>query len=163
MRRGVASKQKKPTWRNTRRFSTTSAYLLMSLPDKPGCSSNSHPNTSLPSRFAARGSLTRAAMRTFYHCYGRPFSADHNPPSRPKHLRQDGNHVEGSAQPVLLFAILPAASAKSVGTVFQQLRWFERWARRLTGAPSNRPLIDPFPRVPHKLIFFGFCQPGKAG
>ena len=36
-------KQKKPTWQNTRRYSTTSAYSLTSPSALPGCSSSSHP------------------------------------------------------------------------------------------------------------------------
>jgi len=39
----------------------------------------------------------------------------------------------GTALPVLLFAILLAAGAKSVGAVFQQLTRFEWWARQATG------------------------------
>jgi len=31
-------KQKKPTWRNALRRSTTSAYFATSLPGRPGCS-----------------------------------------------------------------------------------------------------------------------------
>jgi len=39
----------------------------------------------------------------------------------------------GTALPVLLFAILLAAGAKSLGAVFQQLTRFEWWARQITG------------------------------
>jgi hypothetical protein len=38
---------KKPTWRNTRRYSTTSAYSLTSPPKPPGCSLSSHPMKSI--------------------------------------------------------------------------------------------------------------------
>src|SRR3972149_4651372 len=31
----AAEKRKKPTWRNTRRYSTTSAYPLLGIPEKP--------------------------------------------------------------------------------------------------------------------------------
>src|SRR5688572_33069551 len=37
--------QKKPTWSRTLRHSTTSAYLLTSLPARPGCASFSLPIT----------------------------------------------------------------------------------------------------------------------
>ena len=37
----------KPTWRNTRRYSTTSAYSLTNPPARPGCSLFSHPTFSL--------------------------------------------------------------------------------------------------------------------
>ena len=37
--------QKKPTWRNTQRRSTTSAYSSTNPPAEPGCSSSSHPTT----------------------------------------------------------------------------------------------------------------------
>ena len=40
-------KRKEPTWRNTLKCSTTSAYSLTSLPAQPGCFSPSHPTTSL--------------------------------------------------------------------------------------------------------------------
>lgn len=39
----------------------------------------------------------------------------------------------GTAVPVLLFAILLAAGAKSLGAIFQQLTRFEWWARQVTG------------------------------
>jgi hypothetical protein len=39
-------KQKKPTWWNTRRYSTTSAYSSTSPPARPGCPLASHPTTS---------------------------------------------------------------------------------------------------------------------
>src|SRR5207237_3555619 len=39
--------KKKPTWWNTLRYSTTSAYSLTSPPARPGCSSSSHPTTSI--------------------------------------------------------------------------------------------------------------------
>ena len=42
-------KTKKPTWRNTRRYSATSAYSSTSPPAQPGCSPYSHPTTSLAS------------------------------------------------------------------------------------------------------------------
>jgi len=38
--------QKKPTWRNTLRYSTTSVYSLTGSPAQPGCPSSSHPTTS---------------------------------------------------------------------------------------------------------------------
>ena len=38
-------KRKKPTWRNTLRYSTTSAYSPTSLSAQPSCSSSSHPTT----------------------------------------------------------------------------------------------------------------------
>ena len=38
---------KRPTWRNTHRYSTTSAYSLTSPPEWSGCSPSSHPTTSL--------------------------------------------------------------------------------------------------------------------
>ena len=49
-----ASETKKPTWRNTRRYSTTSAYSTTSPPARPGCSPSSHPTTSLESREQVR-------------------------------------------------------------------------------------------------------------
>ncbi|MDP2982252.1 MAG: aromatic aminobenezylarsenical efflux permease ArsG family transporter [Candidatus Latescibacter sp.] len=39
----------------------------------------------------------------------------------------------GTGLPVLLFAVLLAFSAKSVGKAFHLLNHFERWARRITG------------------------------
>jgi len=36
-------KRKKPTWRNTRRYSITSAYSTTGPPAEPSCSSSSHP------------------------------------------------------------------------------------------------------------------------
>jgi cytochrome c biogenesis protein CcdA len=39
----------------------------------------------------------------------------------------------GTGLPVLLFAVLLAFSAKSVGKAFHLLTHFERWARRITG------------------------------
>jgi cytochrome c biogenesis protein CcdA len=39
----------------------------------------------------------------------------------------------GTALPVVLFAILIAAGAQSVGTAYSRLRQFEWWARRVTG------------------------------
>ena len=61
-------KRKKPTWRNTLRYSTTSAYSLTSPPARPGCSLSSHPTTSnqLASRAAFRFStapLTAVIVR----------------------------------------------------------------------------------------------------
>ena len=38
-------RKKKPTWQNTQRHSTTSAYLLTSPPDQPGCPLPSRPTT----------------------------------------------------------------------------------------------------------------------
>src|SRR5579862_1704045 len=52
--------KKKPTWRNTRRYSTTSAYSLTSLPARPGCPQSSHPTISLESR----GQLRRRSSHT---------------------------------------------------------------------------------------------------
>jgi hypothetical protein len=46
--------QKRPTWRNTRRYSATSAYSLTSPPARPGCSLSSHPTISLDSRDQVR-------------------------------------------------------------------------------------------------------------
>ena len=46
IRDNLTEKQKKPTWRNTRRYSTTSAYSSTSRPARPGCSLYSHPKTS---------------------------------------------------------------------------------------------------------------------
>ena len=43
----TAKNEKKPTWRNTRKCSTTSAYSSTSLPARPSCSLSSHPTTSL--------------------------------------------------------------------------------------------------------------------
>jgi hypothetical protein len=43
-------KQKKPTWRNTQRYSTTSAYSSTSLPLQADCSLSSHPTTLVESR-----------------------------------------------------------------------------------------------------------------
>ncbi len=40
-------RQKKPTWPNTRRHSTTSAYSSTGLPARPGCPSPSHPTSKL--------------------------------------------------------------------------------------------------------------------
>jgi cytochrome c biogenesis protein CcdA len=40
----------------------------------------------------------------------------------------------GTGLPVALFAVLIAAGAASVGTAFNRLTDFERWARRATGA-----------------------------
>lgn len=40
----------------------------------------------------------------------------------------------GTALPVVVFAILIATGARFVGTVFNKLAMFERWARRVTGA-----------------------------
>ncbi|MGZ5247663.1 MAG: hypothetical protein ACXWV5_11510, partial [Flavitalea sp.] len=40
-----SQEQKKPTWRNTRRYSTTSAYSSTNPPAQPGCFSASHPTT----------------------------------------------------------------------------------------------------------------------
>src|SRR5208282_3657867 len=37
--------RKKPTWRNSRRNSATSAYSSTNLPAEPGCSSSSHPTS----------------------------------------------------------------------------------------------------------------------
>ena len=39
--------RKKPTWENTLRYSTMSAYSSTNPPARPGCSSSSHPTTSL--------------------------------------------------------------------------------------------------------------------
>ena len=44
----LASQEKKPTWWNTRRYSTTSAYSSTSPPTQPGCPSSSRPTTSIP-------------------------------------------------------------------------------------------------------------------
>ena len=41
--RPATQKTKKPTWRNTRRYSTTSAYSSTNLSARPSCSSSSHP------------------------------------------------------------------------------------------------------------------------
>ena len=46
----MLGKRKKPTWRNTRRYSTTSAYSLTSPSAGPGRSLSSHPTNSLESR-----------------------------------------------------------------------------------------------------------------
>ena len=58
--------RKKPTWRNTRRYSTTSAYSLTSPSAHPGCSLSSHPTTSLEKaafkRFATLPSLQSYAV-----------------------------------------------------------------------------------------------------
>ncbi len=40
----------------------------------------------------------------------------------------------GTALPVVVFAVLIATGARFVGTVFNKLAMFERWARRVTGA-----------------------------
>src|SRR5437870_7822660 len=42
-----AREQKKPTWWNAERHSTTSAYWLTGLPAPPGCPSSSHPTFKL--------------------------------------------------------------------------------------------------------------------
>ena len=39
----------------------------------------------------------------------------------------------GTGLPVLVFAVLIAVSAKSVGAMFNKVAFFERWARRVTG------------------------------
>jgi hypothetical protein len=44
---GGEQEQKKPTWQNTRRHSTTSAYSSTRPPAGPGCSLSSHPTISL--------------------------------------------------------------------------------------------------------------------
>ena len=41
----VTQGTKKPTWWNTLRYSTTSAYSATSLPERPGCPSSSHPTS----------------------------------------------------------------------------------------------------------------------
>jgi hypothetical protein len=55
--------QKKPTWQNTRRYSTTSAYSSTSPPAGPGCYSPSHPTTSATK---PRPTAPRPSHR--YHC-----------------------------------------------------------------------------------------------
>jgi hypothetical protein len=68
---GRGQEQKKPTWRNTPRRSTTSAYSSTSPPVQPGCSPSSHPTTIFaePQSIATR----------FWHCYnGRPPSEKRN-------------------------------------------------------------------------------------
>src|SRR5258708_5916995 len=44
--RPAPPKEKKPTWWNTLRYSTTSAYSLTDPPVRPGYPSSSHPTTS---------------------------------------------------------------------------------------------------------------------
>jgi hypothetical protein len=46
--------QKKPTWRNTLKYSSTSAYSLTSPLAQPACSLPSHPATSINSRAKAQ-------------------------------------------------------------------------------------------------------------
>ena len=52
--------QKKPTWRNTLRYSTTSAYSLTNPPEVPGCPSPSHPTTALEK--------PRSSIAQVFHC-----------------------------------------------------------------------------------------------
>ena len=47
-------KTKKPTWRKTRRYSTTSAYSSTNPPARPGCPLSSHPTISLENRGQVR-------------------------------------------------------------------------------------------------------------
>ena len=55
--------KKKPTWRNTRRCSTTSAYSSTSPPAEPGCSLSSHPTTSTQPLRRAAFKFTAATLR----------------------------------------------------------------------------------------------------
>ena len=48
------TQRKKPTWWNTHRYSTTSAYSLTSPPVGPGCSSSSLPTTSIATIYRSR-------------------------------------------------------------------------------------------------------------
>jgi hypothetical protein len=45
--------KKKPTWSNTKRYSTTSAYSLTSPPARPDRPLSSHPTTSIPALIGA--------------------------------------------------------------------------------------------------------------
>src|SRR5271157_2538678 len=56
----TASEIKKPTWRNTQRYSTTSAYSSTSPPAWPGCPLPSHPTTSIQIFSGAECESTRA-------------------------------------------------------------------------------------------------------
>ena len=49
-KRRTRPERKKPTWRNTPRYSTTSAYSSTSPPARPGCSLSSHPTVTLEYR-----------------------------------------------------------------------------------------------------------------
>ncbi len=65
---GTASEIRKPTWRNTQRYSTTSAYSLTGPPVRPGCPSSSRPTTLDSSFHQSRlplltGSLTPLIVR----------------------------------------------------------------------------------------------------
>jgi hypothetical protein len=64
-------KQKKPTWWNTLRYSTTPAYSLTSPPAVPGCSSPSCPTTSLVKPRAC-------AMQLFRSHHNTPLSGEYN-------------------------------------------------------------------------------------
>src|SRR5688500_2942135 len=79
IRNNLTEKQKKPTWRNTRRYSATSAYSSTSRPARPGCSLYSQPKTSSLSLRAARGSFTRAAIPVFFYYHGTALTAESKP------------------------------------------------------------------------------------
>src|SRR5271157_2761885 len=58
----TASEIRKPTGRNTQRYSTTSAYSLTSPPDQPGCPSSSRPTTLDSSFHQSRLSLLTGSL-----------------------------------------------------------------------------------------------------
>ena len=62
-RKSESKLQKKPTWPNTLRHSTTSAYSLTSLPAKSGCSLSSHPTNGIP-----RNHTPLTANPPTFHC-----------------------------------------------------------------------------------------------
>jgi hypothetical protein len=55
-------KRKKPTWRNTLGYSTTSAYSPTSSPARPGCPSFSHPTTSDEPKTFRSGSINDSIL-----------------------------------------------------------------------------------------------------
>src|SRR5271157_535289 len=65
-RRVSPQAKKKPTWPNTQRHSTTSAYLLTSPPDQPGCPLPSRPTTCVYDLTGARVMSAWAPYR--YYC-----------------------------------------------------------------------------------------------
>src|SRR5271157_5017724 len=66
----TASEIKKPAWRNTQRYSTTSAYSSTSPPAKPGCPLPGHPTTSIQ-HFSGAECEVHMGSVTILHCLAR--------------------------------------------------------------------------------------------
>lgn len=114
-------KRKKPTWQNTLRHSTTSAYPSTSLPAMLVCSSSSRPTTSLqpiifnlrPGAAKARGIFSRSVSASKSDRFFSIMALDSSPPEKREGLRHGkfNGMVRYDIACRVAFRVLPAAAA----------------------------------------------------